>query len=52
MCVMPFVAKNLIKGFLGLSEREYHALLAARAEEIKRYLVLLLTPDPRITKEP
>ncbi len=45
MCVMPFVGKNLIQGFLGLDEREYHALLAARAEEIKRYVVLLLTPE-------
>lgn len=51
MCVMPFVGKNLVKGFLGLDEREYHALLAARAEELKRYVVLLLTPDPRRTKE-
>jgi hypothetical protein len=42
---MPFVGKNLIQGFLGLDEREYHALLAARAEEIKRYVVLLLTPE-------
>lgn len=51
MCVMPFVAKNLIKGFLGLDDREYRALLAARAEELKRYVVLLLTPD-RPLEEP
>jgi len=51
MCVMPFVGKNLIKGFLGLDEREYRALLAGRAEEIKRYLVLLLTPALPRTKE-
>ena len=48
MCVMPFVAKNLIKGFMGLNEREYRALLAARAEELKRYVVLLLTPGRRL----
>jgi len=52
MCVMPFVGKNLVKGFLELDEREYHALLAARAEELKRYVVLLLTPERRRTKEP
>ncbi len=51
MCVMPFVGKNLIKGFLGLDEPAYHALLSARAEEIKRYVVLLLTPERRRTKE-
>jgi len=44
MCVMPFVGKNLIKGFLELDEPAYHLLLGERAEEIKRYLVLLLTP--------
>lgn len=52
MCVMPFVAKNLITGLLGLSEREYHEFLAGRADEIKRYVVLLLTPDHSTTKEP
>ena len=46
MCVMPFVGKNLIKGFLGLDEGEHHALLVARAAELQRYLVLLLTPQP------
>ena len=51
MCVMPFAAKNLIKGALGLGEREYRALLGARAEEIKRYVVLLLTPERRHSKE-
>ncbi len=51
MCVMPFVGKNLIKGFLALDEHEYQTLLATRAAEIKRYLVLLLTPDPGPTKE-
>ncbi len=51
MCVMPFVGKNLVKGFLGLDEREYDALLAERAEEIKRYVVLLLTPARRRKKE-
>ncbi len=51
MCVMPFVAKNLVKGALGLGEREYDAFLAARAAEVKRYVVLLLTPERRRTKE-
>jgi TetR/AcrR family transcriptional regulator len=51
MCVMPFVGKNLVKGFLELDEREYHALMMARAEEIKRYVVLLLTPTRRRNKE-
>jgi TetR/AcrR family transcriptional regulator len=50
MCVMPFVGKNLVKGFLGLDEREYRAFLAARAKEIQRYIVLLLTPDRRRRK--
>ena len=48
---MPFVGKNLVKGFLELDEREYHALMTARAEEIKRYVVLLLTPARRRNKE-
>jgi len=50
MCVMPFVGKNLVKGFLGLDEREYHSFLKQRAEEIKRYVVLLLTPGRRGNK--
>jgi len=45
MCVMPFVGKNLIKNSLGLSDSKYQALLKTRAEELKRYAVLLLTPD-------
>lgn len=45
MCVMPFVGKNLFKGFLGIDDSDYQALLAARAEEVKRYVVLLLTPE-------
>lgn len=51
MCVMPFVAKNLIKGFLGLDEGAYRALLLARADEIKRYVTLLLTPKGHPERE-
>jgi hypothetical protein len=50
MCVMPFVGKNLIKGALGLNERAYQAFLASRAEEIKRYVVLMLAPEGARTK--
>src|SRR5690606_28840695 len=52
MCVMPFVGKNLIKGFLGLSDRDYQLLLKERAEEVKRYVVLLLAADQEQSKEP
>lgn len=45
MCVIPFVAKNLLKSALGLDEEEYQSFLLARAEEIKSYVVLLLTPE-------
>jgi TetR/AcrR family transcriptional regulator len=45
MCVMPFAAKNLIKNAMGLSEEEFLVFLQGRAEELKRYLVLLLTPQ-------
>ena len=51
MCVMPFVGKNLIKSSLGLSEAKDEALLKTRADEIKRYVVLLLTPAHNATKE-
>jgi TetR/AcrR family transcriptional regulator len=51
MCVMPFVGKNLIKNSLGLSDVKYAALLKTRADEIKRYVVLLLTPAHSSTKE-
>ena len=51
MCVMPFVGKNLIKSSLGLSDAKYAALLKTRADEIKRYVVLLLTPTHSDTKE-
>jgi AcrR family transcriptional regulator len=44
MCVMPFVGKNLLKRALELDEAAYKALLAERADELKRYVVLLLTP--------
>ncbi len=43
MCVMPFIGKNLIKSSLGLSDAKYKILLKTRADEIKRYAVLLLT---------
>lgn len=47
MCVMPFVGKNLLKSGLGLDEEQYLDLLRARAPEIQRYVVLLLTPSPQ-----
>jgi AcrR family transcriptional regulator len=52
MCVMPFVAKNLIKGALQLDEATFHSLLTSRASEIKRYIELLLTPALPLSKEP
>lgn len=45
MCVMPFVAKNLIMGAFGFDADEYQSFLLARADEIKRYAVLILTPE-------
>jgi AcrR family transcriptional regulator len=45
MCVMPFVGKNLIMGAFGFDTDEYRSFLLARADEIKRYVVLLLTPE-------
>jgi AcrR family transcriptional regulator len=51
MCVMPFVGKNLIKCNLDLDDDDYGELLSKRAEEIKRYVVLLLSPEPRPGKE-
>lgn len=45
MCVIPFVAKNLIMGVFGLDSEEYRSFLLARADEIKRYVMLLLTPE-------
>ena len=47
MCVFPFVGKNLLKHMLQLDEPAFDAFLRARADEIKRYVVLLLTPEPR-----
>lgn len=51
LCVMPFVGKNLIKASMGLDEAAYQVLLSRRADEIKRYVVLLLTPNGSDTKE-
>ncbi len=51
MCVMPFVGKNLIKHALDLNESNYNVLLKTRAEEIKRYVVLLLRPEQTTTLE-
>jgi AcrR family transcriptional regulator len=51
MCVMPFAGKNLVKGFFELSEPEYDSFLAERAEQLKAYVVLLLTPERHLTKE-
>jgi TetR/AcrR family transcriptional regulator len=51
MCVMPFVAKNLIQHVLELDDASFQRLLAKRGEEIKRYVVLLLTPQPHRLKE-
>lgn len=45
MCVIPFVARNLIMGVFGFDADEYESFLMARADEIKRYSVLLLTPE-------
>ncbi len=45
MCVMPFVGKNLFKSSLAMSEKKYQTFLKKRAEEVKRYVVLLLTPE-------
>lgn len=45
MCVMPFVAKNLILGALGFEADAYRKFVVERADEIKRYVVLLLTPE-------
>lgn len=47
MCVMPFVGRNLIKHMLSLDDRGFEKLLQARAQEVERYVVLLLTPPPR-----
>lgn len=44
MCMMPFVTKHVIKHLFELDERAFQALLRTRADEIKRYVVLLLTP--------
>jgi TetR/AcrR family transcriptional regulator len=44
MCVMPFVAKHMIKHLFEIDEPAFQALLRARADEIKRYVVLLLSP--------
>jgi AcrR family transcriptional regulator len=44
MCVMPFIGKNLIKHVLELDSKAFDTLLSKRADEIKRYVVRLLTP--------
>ena len=51
MCVMPFVGKNLIQGALQLDDARFHEILATRAKEIQRYIVLLLTPTPNEPQE-
>lgn len=51
MCVMPFVGKNLLKKGLGLDEAEFLELLRARAKEVQRYVVLLLTPSSEPCEE-
>ena len=45
LCAMPFVAENLLKKVLRLDDKKYAVLLAKRAEEIKRYVRLLLVLD-------
>jgi TetR/AcrR family transcriptional regulator len=45
MCLMPFVTKRMILHLFALDEPAFQALLRARAAEVKRYVVLLLTPD-------
>ena len=44
MCVLPFAGNNLLKHALGLDQQSFDALLHSRAEELKRCVVLLLTP--------
>lgn len=51
MCVMPFVGRNLVKHVLELDSPAFDALVRARAEELKRYVVLLLTPEPNSIEE-
>lgn len=51
MCVMPFVGKHMIQHLLELDEPAYQAYLQRRAAEIKRYVVLLLTPEAGPAKE-
>ncbi|MGD8858844.1 MAG: helix-turn-helix domain-containing protein [Myxococcales bacterium] len=46
MCVMPFIGKNLIQHVLELDDADFRALLSKRADEVKRSVVLLLTPRP------
>lgn len=47
MCMWPFIGKNMIQHNLGLSDAVFAKLLEQRAAEVKRYVVLLLTPDDR-----
>ena len=42
---MPFVGKHMIQHLLELDEPAYQAYLQRRAAEIKRYVVLMLTPE-------
>ncbi|MBK9035660.1 MAG: TetR/AcrR family transcriptional regulator [Myxococcales bacterium] len=51
MCVMPFVGRHLFKHLFELDEPAYQAFLRRRADELKRYVVLLLTPGPGPTEE-
>lgn len=51
MCVMPFVGKNLFQNFLGLDESSFDSFLMKRPDEIKRYVVLVLTPNRDCTEE-
>lgn len=51
MCVMPFIGRNLLIGALNFDDKAYEALLANRADELKNYVVLLLTPPPRRPEE-
>ncbi|HPH64827.1 MAG TPA: helix-turn-helix domain-containing protein [Kofleriaceae bacterium] len=47
MCMWPFIGKNMIQHNLGLSDAVFATLLEQRAAEVKRYVVLLLTPEAR-----
>ncbi|HVV84449.1 MAG TPA: helix-turn-helix domain-containing protein [Kofleriaceae bacterium] len=45
MCVMPFAARHMIQHLLELDDAAFQSLMKRRAAEVKRYVVLLLTPE-------